>query len=101
MCKCSQKEKDGEHYKCYTSQGIDNKIVMPDPYLNMELGIPGGTDAELKHEVVEKKIVNIEGNSIDRANDNPRLDLRSYKVEYWDGETGILTANIIVEHLPA
>ena len=42
-----------------------------------------------------------EGRPIGVANDNPILDQQQYEVEYEDGETEVLTANIIAENLLA
>ena len=42
-----------------------------------------------------------DGKSIGRTSNNPLLDSRQYKLEYLDGTTEVLTANIIAENLLA
>jgi hypothetical protein len=40
-----------------------------------------------------------DGNPVGRANDNPILDIRSYIVDFDDGDQTELTANMIAESL--
>ena len=42
-------------------------------------------------------MVDDEGKPVGIANDNPILDLRQYEVEFLDGETEIMTANLIAK----
>ena len=72
-----------------------------DPYLNMELGLPRGTDGELHHATVKRRRVDDDGNPIGSSHKNPILDSREYDVEFLDGTVEILTANIIAENLLA
>jgi hypothetical protein len=72
-----------------------------DPYVNMELGLPRGPDDKLRRAHVKRRAIDVEGRPIGRPSTNPLLDSRQYEVEYLDGETEILTANIIVENLLA
>ena len=53
------------------------------------------------HARVKRWAVDVEGNPIGMANDNPMLDTRQYEVEYHTGETEILSANVIAENLIA
>jgi hypothetical protein len=72
-----------------------------DPYVNMELGLPRGPDDELRRAHVKRRAIDVNGRPIGRPSTNPLLDSRQYEVEYLDGETEILTANIIAENLLA
>ena len=72
-----------------------------DPYLNMELGLPRGDDAGMLHATVKKRAVDVDGKPVGVAHSNPLLDTRKYEVEYIDGMTEILSANIIAENLLA
>ena len=44
------------------------------------------------------RAVDQDGQPIGRPSNNPLLDSRRYKVEYLDGTTEVLTANIIAEN---
>ena len=50
----------------------------------MELGLPRGKDAELKHAIVKKQILDIEGKPIGKVDKHPILDSRQYEVDYYD-----------------
>jgi hypothetical protein len=96
-----------DEYKCV----IDDKAMLHadvadaeevgvlDPYLNMERGLPRGEDGELAFAQVKRRAVDVEGRPIGRLSSNPILDSRQYEVEFLDGETEILTANLIAENL--
>ena len=71
-----------------------------DSYLDMELGIRRD-DEGLHHARVKRRSVDQDGRPIGRSSNNPLLDSRKYEVEYLDGTTEVLTANIIVENLLA
>jgi hypothetical protein len=77
------------------------EIGKVDPYLNMELGLPRGADDSLVHAHVKRRAVDVEGRPVGRASTNPLLGSRQYEVEFMDGESEILTANIIAENLLA
>ena len=49
----------------------------------------------------EKRAVDKDGKPIGRPSNNPLLDSRQYEIEYLDGTTEVLTANIIAENLLA
>eukprot|EP00978_Attheya_sp_CCMP212_P042528 scaffold260524_cov34-Attheya_sp.AAC.1 len=79
---------------------VDKELGQSDPYLTMELGIPrGDADDELEFAKVTKRAKDDEGNSIGRAHTNPLLDSRQYEVQFHNGDTEVLTANIIAEKL--
>ena len=70
-----------------------------DPYVTMTMGLPRGDDGELHRAKVKRRKLDDEGKPTGKANNNPLLDSRQYEVEYLDGATEILTANIIAENL--
>ena len=72
-----------------------------DPYLSMEIGLPRGDDDLLLKAKVKRRAIDIDGNPIGIANDNPMIDTRQYEVEYVDGSSEVLAANIIAENLLA
>jgi hypothetical protein len=92
---------DNESIK-HADEDVDDMAVGEvDPYVNMELGLPRGSDDELRLAHVKRRAVVFEGRPVGRPSTNPLLDSRQYEVEYLDGETEILTANIIAENLLA
>eukprot|EP00978_Attheya_sp_CCMP212_P023206 scaffold70488_cov59-Attheya_sp.AAC.8 len=78
---------------------IDKEVGQSDPYSTMELGILRGDNNELEFAKVTKRAKDDEGNPIGKAHDNPLLDSRQYKVQFHNGDTEVLTANIIAENL--
>ena len=58
-------------------------------------------DEGLHHARVKRRAVDQDGRPIGRPSNNPLLDSRWYKLEYLDGTTEVITANIIVENLLA
>jgi hypothetical protein len=64
----------------------------------MELGLPRVQDDELAYARVKRRAVDVEGKPVGRPSTNPLLDARQYEVEFMDGDTEILTANIIAEN---
>ena len=72
-----------------------------DPYLGMELGLPRGDDATLQHATVKKRAVDDDGTPVGHPSTNPILDSRQYEVEFLDGTTETLAANVIAENLLA
>ena len=71
-----------------------------DAYLGMELGIRRDEEG-LHHARVKRRAVDDDNRPIGRPSNNPLLDSRQYEVEYIDGTTDVLTANIIAENLLA
>ena len=75
------------------------ELGVPDPYLDMELGIQRGED--LQHANVKRRGVGEDGTPLGVANNNPLLDSLKYEVEFIDGQIEVLTANLIAENLLA
>ena len=69
-----------------------------DQYINMELSIHRG-DEYPEMGRVTKRIKDQHGNPVGVANDNPILDTRMYNVEFEDGHSEAISANIIAENL--
>ena len=61
----------------------------------MELGLNRGEEEELKFARLKRRAVDEDGKPIGIPSKNPILNSRQYKIEYLDGNTAILTANII------
>jgi hypothetical protein len=76
----------------------DPEVGTPDPYLHMELSLPRGSDDDLHHARVKYRAVDVEGQPVGQPSNNPLMDSRQYEVKFLDGETEILTANIIAEN---
>lgn len=70
-------------------------------YIEMEIGLPRGPDDSLHSAKVKKQAVDNEGKPVGVANNNPLLHLPQYEVEYLDGTTEILAANVIAKNLLA
>ena len=88
---------------------IDNKEVKhaeelfeEDHYVNMELGIQRG-EGDIERGIVKKRAVDVDGKPVGvaSATNNPLTDTRAYEVEFLDGRTETLTANVISENLMA
>lgn len=88
--------KDVADIEDYTNEEVGIK----DPYINMELGITRDEEG-MHHARVKRRAVDEEGKPIGMPSDNPLMDQRQYEIEYMDGRTEILTANIIAENLLA
>ena len=72
-----------------------------DDYLDEEVKMTfgaSGTDAP-EYGRVTKRLRDAEGRPIGVANKNPMLDTREYEVEFRDGRSEALTANLIAQHL--
>jgi hypothetical protein len=69
-----------------------------DNYVNMELSLDRGGD-QPEFARVKKRLRDNNGRPIGVASDNPILDSRMYEVEYQDGHTAAIAANIIAENL--
>ena len=69
-------------------------------YLDMEIGIRRD-DEKIHHARFQQRTVNQDGRPIGRPSNNPLIDRRRYEVEYLDGTTEVLTANIIMENFLA
>ena len=65
----------------------------------MELGLPRGEYDKLMHEIVKLRKLDDDGNPIGTESTNPLVDMRAYEIEFIDGTTETLTANMIAENL--
>ena len=65
----------------------------------MELGLSCGEDDILMHAIVKRRKIDDNGNPIGRESTNQLVDKRAYGIEFIDGATEKLTANIIAENL--
>ena len=74
----------------YTSEAYDN-------YLTAEVVLPHGGESARAKVTARKR--DADGNPIGRRNANPLLDTRLYEVEFPDGSTEAVTANLIAENL--
>ena len=50
------------------------------------------------HAIVKRSKLDYEGKDVGNMNNNPLLDTRSYKVEFSDCTTEVISANIIAEN---
>jgi hypothetical protein len=75
--------------------------IEDDTYLKMELALPRDGQEDMKFARVKKRTRDAEGNPIGTANSNPILDTRMFDVEFEDGYTDSLAANLIAENLYA
>lgn len=75
--------------------------VTSDPYVGMEMAMSRGTDGELLHATVRKRVRDQDGMPVGVSHPNPLLDSRKYEVEYVDGYVEELTANLIAKNLIA
>ena len=89
-----------KHVKDVEDERTNEEYGNPDPYLYMELGLHRGEEG-IHHARVKRRAVDDEGRPLGIANNNPLLDSRQYEVQYLDGGTEILTANIIAENMLA
>ena len=92
--------KDSDLAEAEDEQVKSREYGVEDSYLDMELGIRRD-DEVLHHARVKRRAVDQDFPPIGRPSNNPLLGSRRYKVEYLDGTTEVLTANIMAENLPA
>ena len=67
----------------------------------MELGMNRGEEEGIKFARVKRRAVDKDGKPIGIPRNNTILDSRQYEIQYADGNTAVLTANIIAEKLMA
>ena len=83
-----------------TVPGIyDQEVVTSDAYVNMELGLPWGSDNELVHALVKRRKLNNDGKPIGTEQNNLLINTIAYRVEFIDDTTETLTAAIIAKKL--
>ena len=90
-----------EFHKSFSNEDVpeaDNTPDAYDPYLAMEVSIDRGGDQPAFAKVT-KRLKDSNGNPIGIANKNPILDTRLYEVQFFDGETMPLTANLVAENM--
>jgi len=63
--------------------------------------LPHDTGGNSCHATVKRQVKDAEGNYIERSNKYPILDSRQYEVDYVNGRTEILIANIITQNIIA
>ena len=71
-----------------------------DTYLNMELGFQRDEEG-LHYARVKRRVIDADGTPVGVPNNNPLLDSRQYEVEFADGRSETLTANVIAENILA
>ena len=79
----------------------DQEYGSTDSYIGMKLGIVRGPDNDVQHAHVRWRVIDEEGKPVGIPHDNPILDMRQYEVEFLDGETEVMTANLIAENILA
>ena len=67
-------------------------------YLNMELALPRDGE-EPAFARVKKRLKDSNGNPVGKAHDNPILDTRMFEVEFLDGTSQALSANVVTENM--
>ncbi len=72
-----------------------------DTYLNMEIALMrgAGDPSDVHYGKVTKRLRDSEGRPIGTASDNPLMDTREYMVEFTDGHSEALSANLIAQNL--
>ena len=70
-----------------------------DAYINMEIGLPHGGDNELIYAKVKGRALDSEEDPIGKESINPITNTRLYEVEFVDGTTETVPANVIAENL--
>ena len=83
----------------YAEDELQDEPQMEESYLNMELGIRRNGESDMINATVKRRAVDSDGLPVGQYNDNPLLDSRVYEVEYSDGTSGKMSANIIAENL--
>ena len=77
--------------------------ILDDTYLNKEVAIArgAGTEEDVQYGKVTKRLRDAEGQPIWTAHENPLLDRWEYDVEFMDGHSKSLSANLIAQYLYA
>jgi hypothetical protein len=70
-----------------------------DQYIGAEILLPVGN--EMLSAKVRRRKRTVDGKLTGKANSNPILDTRTYEVEYVDGQTAELAANVIAQNMYA
>ena len=72
---------------------------MFDSYINMEVALPQGGEGEFLHARAKRRALDTDGKQLGAKSNNPITDTRLYEVEFMDGTTEVLAANIIAENI--
>ncbi len=70
-----------------------------DPYVNMRLSMKRTSDGQVIGAKVTERATDDDGKPRGTANNNPVLDLRQYVINYIDGTSEVVTANVIAENI--
>ena len=76
-------------------------MATKDQYINMEVNINRGDENCVERATVKRRALDLNGEPIGIAHKNSLLDSRQFQVEYLNGTTEILSANIIAENILA
>ena len=89
------------HNPTPTDRGL--YAVEPDNYIDMIVGQRRDPEANLEQAWVKRRAVGQDGMPLGASHEsgNPLLDHRMYEVEYNDGSTEVLAANILAENILA
>ena len=79
----------------FTPDTVGDEYI--DKEIKIELGASGRGDPQ--YGKVTTRLRDAEGRPIGTANSNPMLDTRKYEVEFRDGKSEALTANLIAQHI--
>ena len=79
----------------------DQENVPSNAYVGMDLGLPCGEYYSLMHVIVKQRKSADDGNPTGTESTTPLVDTRAYEIDFIDGTTETLTANIIAENLLA
>ena len=77
----------------------ETELLEQDNHTNIEIGLPWGPDGELHHARVKQRAVDVDGNPLGVASNNPITDTRLYDIEFLDGSPETISANVIAENL--
>ena len=77
------------------------EILGSDPYLNMRIGLSDYDDTGYRDGVVKHRAIDDNGRPLGIPSTNPALDTRKYHVEFADGTSEIISANVIAENVMA
>ena len=68
-------------------------------YVGMEIGLRRSAEGDLQRGRVKRQAVGEDGQPVGTAHINPMVDTRQYEVEFDDGTTETLSANLLAENI--
>ena len=84
-------------------QEKDEQVIGDAPdaptYVGMEIGLRREAEGELHRAKVKRRAIGQDDRPIGIASNNPMVDSRLYEVEYDDGTTEVLAANLLAENI--